>query len=225
MSWALLVVLETLTPAERAAFVLHDVFGLSFADVGKAVGRSPAACRKLASRARAHVEQRQPRFDVDPSAHRMVVDAFVDATTTGDLQALLGVLDPGVVLTADGGGVVQALPKPIRGRTTVARFLTAVVARTPESTFRATVANGNSALLIARDGRLDAVVVLGITEGQISTIDFIRNPNKFNGLRLTRANGTNESEERSERHALGQEHHRRESRGRPSRSTEHKARR
>jgi RNA polymerase sigma-70 factor (ECF subfamily) len=183
VSWALLVVLESLTPAERAAFVLHDVFGLSFDEVGKAVGRSPAACRKLASRARAHVEERQPRFDVDPNAHRVVVDAFADATTTGDLETLLRLLDPDVVLTADGGGVVQAALEPIRGGEMVARFLTMVVAATPDLAMRATVVNGNPALLVVKGGQVDGVVALGITDGRVATIDFIRNPNKFNGLR------------------------------------------
>src|SRR4051794_32884052 len=108
VSWAMLVVLETLSPAERAAFVLHDVFGLPFDEIGQALGRAPAACRKLASRAREHVEQRQPRFDVDPEAHREVVDAFVRATSSGDLDGLMGVLAPDAVFTADGGGVARA---------------------------------------------------------------------------------------------------------------------
>jgi RNA polymerase sigma-70 factor, ECF subfamily len=86
LSWAMLVVLETLSPAERAAFVLHDVFGLSFDEVGRALGRAPAACRKLASRAREHVEARQPRFDVDPEVHREVVAAFGRATASGDTR-------------------------------------------------------------------------------------------------------------------------------------------
>lgn len=100
VSWAMMVVLETLSPAERTAFVLHDLFGLSFDEIATALGRSPAGCRKLASRARAHIDSRTPRFDVDPTTHHEVVEAFADAATTGDLEGLLQILDPSAVLTA-----------------------------------------------------------------------------------------------------------------------------
>lgn len=182
VSWAMLVVLEALSPAERAAFVLHDVFGLSFDEVGAAVGRAPAACRKLASRARAHLQARQPRFDVDPQAHREVVAAFANATTSGDLVALMRLLDPDAVLTSDGGGVVHAAPIPIRGAVEIARFFAGLDIAGLELTTRASVVNGTPALLIFERGRISTVLVLGIHAGRIATIDAVRNPKKFHGL-------------------------------------------
>jgi RNA polymerase sigma-70 factor, ECF subfamily len=183
VSWAVLVVLETLSPAERAAFVLHDVFGMPFEEVGRTLGRAPAACRKLASRAREHVEARQPRFDVDPQAHREVVDAFGRATTTGDVQGLLELLEPDAVLTSDGGGVVRALPEPLRRAPDIAAFLGALGARVPGLTARASAVNGSPALLVFEDGRISSVLVLGVREGRVARIDAVRNPDKFHGLR------------------------------------------
>jgi len=183
VSWAMLVVLETLSPAERAAFVLHDVFGMTFDEVGRALGRTPGACRKLASRARDHVENRQPRFDVDPQDHREVVDAFGRATASGDLEGLLSLLDPDAVLTSDGGGVAQALARPIRGAPEIARFLADVGARQPGLVMRSSTVNRTPALLAFQHGRVGSVLALGIREGRIVTIDAIRNPHKFHGLR------------------------------------------
>jgi RNA polymerase sigma-70 factor (ECF subfamily) len=182
LSWAMLVVLETLSPAERAAFVLHDVFGLSFDDVAQALGRAPVACRKLASRARVHVQARQPRFDVDPEAHREVVAAFGRATTSGDLEGLLRLLAPDAVLTSDGGGVAQALPRPIRGAPEIATFLAGVGTSRPGLTVQPSAVNGSPSLLVLQQGQLTAVLALGIRDGRIATIDAIRNPQKFHGL-------------------------------------------
>jgi RNA polymerase sigma-70 factor, ECF subfamily len=183
LSWAMLVVLETLSPAERAAFVLHDVFGLSFNEIGKALGRAPAACRKLASRAREHVEARQPRFDVDPEAHREIVAAFGRATASGDLEGLLSLLDPTAVLISDGGGVAQAFPRPIRGAQKIARFLAGIGASGLGLTMQPSAVNGSPALLIFEQRRISSVLALGIRDGRITTIDAIRNPHKFHGLR------------------------------------------
>ncbi len=183
VSWAMLVVLETLSPAERAAFVLHDVFGLSFNEIGQALGRAPAACRKLASRAREHVEARQPRFDVDPEAHREVVAAFGRATASGDLEGLLSLLDPDAVLISDGGGVTQAVPSPLHGALAIAEFLAGVGASRLGLTQRSSAVNGSPALLIFEQGQISSVLALGIHHGRITTIDAIRNPHKFHGLR------------------------------------------
>ncbi|QCQ93281.1 RNA polymerase sigma factor SigJ [Rhodococcus sp. SGAir0479] len=182
ISWAMLVVLETLAPAERAAFVLHDLFGLSFTEIGTALGRNPAACRKLASRAREHIESRKPRFDVDPTEHRRVVSAFASAATSGDLEALLRILDPDAVLTADGGGVVRAALEPIHGADAIAAFLAAVAEQGPRKTMRATVVNHNPALLVFVGDRLDGVVALGINDNRVTAVDFVRNPQKLTGL-------------------------------------------
>lgn len=183
MSWAMLVVLETLSPAERAAFVLHDVFGLSFDEVGAALGRNSAACRKLASRARDHIEARKPRFDVDAEAHRDVVQAFAEASASGDFDALLRVLDPDAVLTADGGAAFRAARHPIEGAVKIARFLAGTTKHQATPAMRAIAVNHNPALVFIRDGEVDGVAVLGIAEGRVKTIDFIRNREKFHGLR------------------------------------------
>ena len=115
VSFALMVVLETLTPAERTAWVLHELFGMPFPEIARVVGRSPAAVRQLASRARAHVAAGAPRLDVDAADHRRTVDAFLAATEGGDLAGLLAVLDPDVVLTSDGGGIATAARRPVLG--------------------------------------------------------------------------------------------------------------
>ncbi|WP_460539704.1 RNA polymerase sigma factor SigJ [Glycomyces halotolerans] len=187
LSWAMLVVLETLGPAERAAFVLHDVFGLPFEEIGKALGRNPASCRKLASRAREHVEARRPRFDVDPKEHRDVVEAFASAATSGDVDGLLRLLAPDSVLTADGGGVVRAALNPILGADKVARFIARTLVKYDDMTMRATVVNGTPAVVFFTGGAVCSVMTLGMSGGRITTIDAVRNPHKFHGLRSTGA--------------------------------------
>ena len=134
VSLALLVVLETLSPAERAVFVLREVFGLPAAEVAAALGRSEAAVRQMAHRAREHVEARRPRFDTDRRAQREVTERFLAAAAGGDVEALLAVLAPDVVLVTDGGGKAKAALRPIAGADKVARFVAAVSAegwRTP----------------------------------------------------------------------------------------------
>ncbi|GAA4201075.1 RNA polymerase sigma factor SigJ [Microbispora amethystogenes] len=187
ISMAMLVVLESLSPAERTAFVLHDVFGLTFAEVGEAVGRSPAACRQLAARARAHVASRAPRFDVDPSAHRRVVDAFARACLGDDVGALLALLDPEVVLRSDGGGVVRAARRPVLGAAKVARLLMGLRRFGRFEIVRASV-NGRPGLLRYREGRLATVIGLTVADGRITTVDMVLNPEKL--ARLTRADET-----------------------------------
>lgn len=186
LSWAMLVVLETLSPAERTAFVLHDVFGHTFDQIAQTLGRTPAACRKLASRARDHIETRRPRFDVDPRQHRHTVEAFARATQDGDLEGLLALLDPDAVLTSDGGGLVSAARRPVHGAGKVARFLIGVNAKYPDQVKRITRVNGGLAVLMLVGGEVSSVTALGIRDGRIRTVDMIRNPEKFHGLRTTR---------------------------------------
>jgi RNA polymerase sigma-70 factor (ECF subfamily) len=126
ISLALLVVLESLSPLERAVFVLHEVFGYSHAEIAEILGRNEAAVRQLATRARNHVHARRPRFDTDPSTRREVTDRFLQATSRGDLSGLLEVLAPGVTLVADGGGLVRAPRMPLEGADAVARFFVGV---------------------------------------------------------------------------------------------------
>ncbi|PRY60822.1 sigma-70 family RNA polymerase sigma factor [Glycomyces artemisiae] len=182
LSWAMLVVLETLSPAERAAFVLHDVFGLTFDEVAETLGRTPAGCRKLASRAREHVERRQPRFDVDPDEHRHVVEAFSRAVTSGDIEGLTALLDPDAVLTSDGGGVVRAARNPVRGADKIARFLTGVTLRYDDFHHRVTTVNGGPALLTVVGGEVGGITLLGIADGRIVAVDMVRNPDKLTGI-------------------------------------------
>ncbi len=115
VGYAILVVMETLSPAERTAFVLHDLFGVTFDEIAAIVGRAPAAVRQLASRARRHVRGQSPWPSTDAAEHRRVVEAFASAATSGDLAALIRVLDPDVVLVSDGGGLVTSARRPVLG--------------------------------------------------------------------------------------------------------------
>ncbi|MEV7010336.1 sigma-70 family RNA polymerase sigma factor [Streptosporangium sp. NPDC051022] len=184
MSLAMLVVLESLSPAERTAFVLHDVFGLSFDEVGQAVGRSSAACRQLAARARKHVTARAPRFEVDAAEHRKVVEAFARANQGRDINALIRLLDPDVVLRSDGGGLVRAARRPIHGADRVARFLVGVAERFgPAYCFTPTTVNGWPGLLRFDNGTLIAVTGLSVADGRITEINTVMNPEKLRSVR------------------------------------------
>ncbi|TKK90906.1 sigma-70 family RNA polymerase sigma factor [Herbidospora galbida] len=176
LSLAMFVVLESLSPAERTAFVLHDVFGVPFDEIGRAVGRTPAACRQLAARARRHVQEKAPRFDVSVEDHKRVVDAFAAACAGRDIDGLLVVLDPDVVLRSDGGGLVKAALRPIEGAGKVARFLVA----TSKPGFRPALVNGSPGLV--RDDP-PAVYGLAVRQGRIVEVDIVRNPEKLRSLR------------------------------------------
>lgn len=185
VSFALLRVLEALSPAERTAFVLHDVFGLPFAEVGAVVGRSDAAVRQLAARARRHVEAGRPRAlrTVSHSERRDVVEAFGRAAGEGDLEALVAVLDPDVVWRSDGGGAVSATRRPLHGAERVARALLGFARR--RARHGGTVAgavvdvNGEDGLLVQSDDGERSVFAFTIAEGRISAIDVQRNPAKL----------------------------------------------
>jgi RNA polymerase sigma-70 factor (ECF subfamily) len=183
LSYAMLVVLETLTPAERTAWVLHDVFGLPFTGVAEAVGRTPAAVRQLAARARAHISAKAPRVEVGAAEHSAAVTRFLDAALGGDLSALVGALDPDVVLTTDGGGMVSAARHPVRGAGRVARFIEGIARWVlPGDQVQIITVNGLPGLGVVRDGQLSTVVSLTMTGGRITRIDFIRAPGKLPAL-------------------------------------------
>ncbi|MGQ4599568.1 RNA polymerase sigma factor SigJ [Nocardia sp. R6R-6] len=180
---ALLVVLESLSPAERTAFVLHDVFGMSGPEVAEVVGRTPAAVRQLASRARKRVEDGTPRFPASPDEQRKVVSAFALAWRCGDLSALLGVLDTDVSLTADGGGKVPAIRRPAHGAELVAKLLLGWY-HAPSAAGgwgRAVLVNGRPGLVVF-DGTHIGVFAFTIDDGRIVAIDVVRNPDKLHGL-------------------------------------------
>ncbi|HEX3737486.1 MAG TPA: RNA polymerase sigma factor SigJ [Solirubrobacterales bacterium] len=185
VSIALLVVLERLSPAERTAFLLHDVFDLPFDKVATVVGRSPQAVRQLASRARAHVEAGKPRFPADPEEEARIVAAFALAWQEGDHEALLGLLDPDAVFRSDGGGRVPAAGKPLLGAERIARALAGFTragvrhGETPEG--RLARVNG-AAGLVVRDATSTSVFSLTIDAGRIVAIDVVRNPDKLRGV-------------------------------------------
>lgn len=185
VSTALLVVLERLSPAERTAFLLHDVFDLPFEKVAEVVGRSPAAVRQLASRARSHVEAGKPRFPADAAEEARIVAAFAVAWQEGDHEALLGLLDPDAIMRADGGGRVPSAGKPLLGADRIGRALVAF-ARTAERRGEATegrvaLVNGAPGLVV-HDSHSTSVVSLTIDAGRITAVDIVRNPEKLRGL-------------------------------------------
>jgi RNA polymerase sigma-70 factor (ECF subfamily) len=181
VSYALLAVLEQLSPAERTAFVLHDVFDLPFDEVATVVGRKPEAVRQLASRARRHVRTSGPRFAASRDEHDRAVCAFGCAVAEGDLQGLVAVLDPGVVWTSDGGGRVSAGRKPVRGGSRVARAWAALASRFVGEPLEVNL-NGRLGLLLpSEDGNRTAVSFV-VADGRITRIDAIRNPEKLRRL-------------------------------------------
>ena len=187
VSYALLVVLETLTPAERTAFVQHDLFGVPFTEVAGVVGRGPAAVRQLAARARAHVRAGAPRVAVSSAEHQHTVDAFFRAATRGDIAGLVAVLDPDAVLTSDGGGQAQAARRPIRGADRVARFLAATAAKIPagQRVVPLTVNGGPGVALVEPDGTASLVGALTVAEGRILRVDLVVAPAKLARTRFT----------------------------------------
>src|SRR5262249_25059691 len=183
VSMAMLLVLETLTPPERAVFVLHEVFDLAYDEIAEAVGKSPAAVRQIAHRARAHVAARRPRGVVSQAQTRDALEAFQRAAETGDLQRLLDVLAPDVVLLGDGGGVVQPARAPVVGADKVARLLEAGLSRiTAAVSVQPALVNGYPALILRLDGVIDTVLAVRIDDGLITGLYAVRNPEKLSHL-------------------------------------------
>ncbi|MEU7098888.1 RNA polymerase sigma-70 factor [Streptomyces longwoodensis] len=183
VSMAMLLVLETLAPTERAVFVLREVFALGYDEIAEAVDRSPAAVRQIAHRARAHVADRRPRGTVSPAETRSALDAFQRAVETGDLQGLLDVLAPDVVLVGDGGGVKQAVLWPLSGADKVARLVLAGMGRVAgSSSLRRTLVNGRPALVMCLDGELDTVLAVRMDDGLITGLYAVRNPEKLSRM-------------------------------------------
>ena len=187
VSLALLVVLETLTPAERVAFVLHDMFDLPFEEIAPVVGRSPTAARQLASRARRRVRGAAKVPDTDLTRQRHVVDAFLAAARGGDFEALLAVLDPDVVLRADGAAVQLSAARQAAGAPKLAQEVhgAAAVAQTFSGAARAAqpaLVNGAPGLVWAPDGRPRAAFAVKITAGKIVEIKLIADPERLRQL-------------------------------------------
>jgi RNA polymerase sigma-70 factor (ECF subfamily) len=179
VSMAMLLVLETLGPTERAVFVLREVFELEYDEIAQAVGKTPAAVRQIAHRARAHVAARRPRGDVSPAESREALAAFKRAVETGELQGLLDTLAPDVVLLTDGGGVVGAALTPIVGADRVAKLLRRIPA---SASLHPAQVNGYPALILQLDGELDAVIALRLDDGVITGLYAVRNPEKLSRI-------------------------------------------
>jgi RNA polymerase sigma-70 factor (ECF subfamily) len=180
-----LVVLESLSPAERAVFVLREVFGLSVAEVATALGRTEAAVRQMAHRAREHVQARRPRFDADRRAHREVTERFLAACAGGDMGALLSALAPDAVLVSDGGGKAKAALRPITGAEKVARFAIGVTAQglaLPDLRIEIVEINGRPAVAVWSGGEPAMTVSLVVAEGRVDQVLVVRNPDKLAGL-------------------------------------------
>lgn len=180
LSFAMLVVLETLSPDERAVFVLREVFDFPYAEIAEATGKTQAAVRQIASRAKAHVRARQPRFDVDAQRQKAVSDRFLTALLGGDMQSLMDVLAPGAVLLSDGGGKVSAARKPVVGADNIARFLLGI-AKTPvpEMRVKATLLNGMPALVVFSGTRIDVVALIQSSNDCVTGVYLVRNPDKL----------------------------------------------
>ncbi|MEU5976635.1 RNA polymerase sigma-70 factor [Streptomyces sp. NPDC047315] len=179
VSTAMLLVLETLAPTERAVFVLRDVFDLGYDEIADAVDKSPAAVRQIAHRARGHVAARRPRGAVSPARTREAIRAFHGAVATGDLQALLDVLAPDVVFLGDGGGVVQAVLAPVVGAGPVAELMAGIGKFGATAALTPAQVNGHPALILRLDGEVDTVVTVRIDDGLVTGLYAVRNPQKL----------------------------------------------
>ena len=180
VSMAMLTVLETLTPTERVVFVLREVFDTPYGEIAEAVGKSEAAVRQIGHRARKHVAARRPRMEVSRGLQQQVVDRFIAAVSQGDLQALLDVLAPDVVLVADGGGVAQAVVNPVVGAKKVANLLRPFTRLAPGAEILPVLLNGASgARVVGTDDGYDTAISFVVEDGRISRIYAVRNPAKL----------------------------------------------
>jgi RNA polymerase sigma-70 factor (ECF subfamily) len=185
LSMAFLLLLEKLTPLERAAFLLHDVFDYEYAEVAGILGKSEANCRQTLVRARHHVNENRPRFDASPEQHKKLLEAFLAAATQGDMQALLAVLSDEVVLYSDGGGKAAAALNPISGPDHVARFLIGAIKKSVPVgvTMRIAQVNGQPGVIyLTPDGRPGCVLTLDVVDGRLRNIYVVTNPEKLASL-------------------------------------------
>lgn len=185
VSMAMLIVLESLSPAQRSAFLLHDVFGYTFDEVARIVDRTPAATRKLAARARSAVESRRPRYPARAEEQREIVQAFLRAAQNGDIAGLLTLLDPSVTYRSDGGGLVTAARKVFTGAERVARIFTAMAGHYGASFTGSPITVNGAPGLLMKIGRDHSVIAVTVDGGRITSLDVMRNPDKLTTLKLT----------------------------------------
>ncbi|WP_328925638.1 RNA polymerase sigma-70 factor [Streptomyces sp. NBC_00190] len=183
VSLAMLVVLESLSPLERAVFVLKEVFGFSYREIAETLDRTETSVRQVGSRAKSHVQARRPRHEAPAEVRRHVTDEFLAACLGGDLNRMLELLAPDVTAWNDGGGKVKAALRPLHGAENVARFLAAVLAQPMEAPRVVAVdVNGRPGLLLTTAGRPDTVACVEVEDGRITEIRVIRNPDKLRHL-------------------------------------------
>jgi len=200
LSMAFLVLLESLTPLERAVFLLHDVFAYDYAEIARIVGKSEANCRQLGHRARAYVAARRPRFDTSVEQQERLTRQFLQACTTGDLPSLVATLADDITLWSDGGGKVRAAPRPIHGADAVGRFLLGVLRKAPPGIeTRAAEVNGQPGLVSYLDGQPVGVLLFDIADDRIQGLRFVVNPEKLEHLAEPPAGGPTASSPRPSR--------------------------
>ncbi|MFF0303306.1 RNA polymerase sigma-70 factor [Streptomyces sp. NPDC004562] len=183
VSLAVLIVLESLSPLERAVFVLREAFGYPYAEIAAMLDRGEAAVRQLAGRARRHVEERRPRYEVDPAERRDLTERFLAAAAGGDLEGLMSLLAPDVRLIGDSGGKAKAPLRVLESADHVGRFLAGVAQKgIPDAGFRYVEINGGPALLVLSGSRPDSVFQVDVLDGRIQAVYVIRNPDKLKAL-------------------------------------------
>lgn len=187
VSLAVLVVMESLSPLERAVFVLREAFGYPYADIAAMLDRGEPAVRQLAGRARKHVEERRPRYEVDPAERRDLTERFLAAAADGDLEGLLELLAPDARLVGDSGGKSRAPLRVLESADHVGRFLLGVAHKSvPDLSFRFLELNGGFAVLVLSGDKPDSVVQLDVVDGRVRTVYIIRNPDKLRSLAAVR---------------------------------------
>ena len=184
VSMAMLIVLESLSPLERAAFVMTDVFAMKSPEVAEALGRSPASVRQLVTRARSHLAARTPRQVVEKSRHRAVIERFLNAAVSGDVAELVAVLSPDVTLVTDGGGVRRAALRPIHSSEKVIRWILGVLSDPQVASLRPEIRtlNGEPAVVALGPDGVDSVYFLTVEDGRITAVHSIRNPEKLTAV-------------------------------------------
>jgi RNA polymerase sigma-70 factor, ECF subfamily len=183
ISMAFLVLLESLTPLERAIFLMREVFDYEYVEIAEIVGKEEAACRQLFSRAKKHISEHQPRFKSSPEMHAEMMTKFMMACQAGELEGLMSLLAEDVTVYADGGGKTHAATRPIYGRDHVARYFIAIVPRMPkDATFQIAEVNGKRAIIMRSEGKVFNVMSFEVDNGLIKAIHAIMNPEKLGHL-------------------------------------------
>ncbi|MGW0706226.1 RNA polymerase sigma-70 factor [Streptomyces sp. NPDC002643] len=180
LSLALMFILETLSPTERAVFVLREVFDIGYEDIAAAIDKSPAAVRQIAHRARRHVDARRPRTPVSPEEARATLESFQRALETGDVRGLLDVLAPDVVFVSDGGGLKRAALQPVVGADKVLRYMAGSMGKAGGTLVgELTTVNGNPGLILRLDGEIDGVLAFRVENARVTGLYYVRNPEKL----------------------------------------------